>query len=164
MSRKEEILATQLLVVLETFKSAPDNYVTVERNRKTVPDSNLTPALVMMDGSTVPGAASGALSRSPRRSTGETGPRVSAVTWQPEIWLVPVLRDHHNDALGAWVNTESNKICKRILDDQQLWTIVGATGDIAYRGKSRDLRAGGTMAGNTRIDMQFTFLVYPEDF
>jgi len=147
LGRREDILV-RLMEILE----AVQGYSAVARNRGDM-DQNRRPALVLLDGdetSNLNGSGRGRVKMSP-----------AIVTMRPQVFILLKTTRPQNEDVGTDLNTRRGVIISAIADDAALITLLGPNGGIAYEGCETDLKSGGSLEGQMRLDFALTTTLNP---
>jgi hypothetical protein len=148
--RREQILV-RLLEVLATVEGILAAY----RDRGEFPDARL-PAAVLLDGK-----------ESMRTSTAGRGHRElppSVFILLPQIYVILRPRKNiTNDGVGEELSSYRVKVLKAILQDEPLRGLLGANGEIEFRGSETDMQSGSTLTGQLRLDLAFYYPFIPNE-
>jgi hypothetical protein len=126
-------------------------------------DNEKRPAIVILDGDETP-----VLTHGGRQNRAQSGRAYffapSVVAMKPEIY---VLMDEQAQTLqrndiGPALNAKRVQLVEVISQDDQLKALLGSNGVMIYQGCSTDLKSGGALSGQMRIDIQFNYVFFPK--
>lgn len=147
INRREEILA-RLFEILQGLAG----FTTKVRNRGLLANDVL-PAVVLLDGDeTIARAAEG---------RGRSRMSTVIVNMQPQIFIVLKTLKPTNENIGQDLNSLRGEIIRAIADDLQLAALIGPNGDIQYGGAETDLKSGGAVEGEMRLDFTIRTTMNP---
>jgi hypothetical protein len=151
IDKREDILARLYAILLESHSGDAGAVV---RNRGELPN-NMRPAKYLMDGDeeTDP--------RSENRGRPDRSPML--VNMKPVIYAAIEQRKPANEGAGEAVNEIRRDIIRAVLFDEQLKTIVGSNGSVAYAGCITDLERGRTMNGEIGLQFNIRYVLNPAD-
>jgi hypothetical protein len=147
LERREEILA-RLAVLLGLVEGIE----TVQRNKAAL-DNDRRPAIVLLDGDETTktlGDRRGRVAMSP-----------AVVTMRPQVFILLKSSKPQNDTVGADINAFRKAVLAAIATDTEFAALIGSHGDIAYLGCETDLKSGGTLEGQMRMDFAITTALNP---
>jgi hypothetical protein len=137
-----------------------DEYIaakTCVRNRKLTKQDD-RPAIAVLDGD------ERARLTGDNRGRGDHG-RIAIspqlMTMQPQVFILPDTQLPQNVTIGTVVNDFRLTIIRVIAQDPVLLGLVGSNGSIAYMSMETDLKSGGTLEGQSRLDFAFTYVLDP---
>jgi hypothetical protein len=159
--RREEILLRIMALLREMLEVG--DFVTVWRDRGEVPpvDSEtkapLLPAAILLDGRETPRV------RTEGHAYGRAPPG-TVMTLLPEVWVVLMPKENvTNEGVGEELSLYRVKLVGKILHDDTLIAIVGANGEIEYRGCETDMQSGGLLEGQMRLDFGLSYVLLPDE-
>ena len=147
INRREEVLS-RLLAILEGL----DGFETVVRNRGLL-DNDKFPGIVLLDGDET----------STKLADGRGRQRMSPVitAMHPQVFILLKTAQPTNENVGQNLNTRRGTIIGAISADAQLLALIGPNGDITYDGCETDLKSGGAMVGEMRLDLTIKCVMNP---
>lgn len=153
MIDRREQLMIRLMAILNTV----DGIRTVVRNRGLMRDEQ-RPAIVLLDGDESVRLQGSARSDSLLHPTTNTS--------SPEIYvLMNEMRVNNKDAddvgVGTFLNQYRVAILGAINASAELRSLLGPNGRIQYRGAVTDLKSGGALSGEMRMDFSFDYPFNP---
>lgn len=160
--RREEILL-RIMAILEGMLETTPGFATVWRDRGEIPpiDSEtkdpLLPAAILLDGNETPRVRTEGHAFN-RRIPG------FPITLLPEVWIVLMPKENVTNAgVGEELSAYRVKVLGNIVNDDTLIAIVGANGEIEYRGCATDMQSGGELTGQMRMDFGLTYTLLPDE-
>lgn len=142
--RREGILAR----LVEIFSTGIPGVVTAARNRTEVSGKN-RPALFIHDAAEDEIDFVGRPGR-PNHTT------KNMMSLTPQIYI---LIGEKSDVVGTRVSEMRRAVIAAIWNDDQLWNLVGATGDIRYTGCGLDTSAGESREARLEVNFVFTYML-----
>lgn len=162
ISKREQVLQRLRDIMTEQYVAAE----TVVRNRKLLRE-DVRPAIAILDGderARLTGDGQG------RGNFGRQRMTFQLMTMTPQVFVIPKgkLPMNENEPMGVTnIGTDANELIDIIIhvvaQDEELLTIVGNNGSIAYLGMETDLKSSGTLDGQCRLDFAFTYLLDPSE-
>lgn len=146
---KRELIILRLMAILAPSNTGAE---TVVRNRALL-SQDARPAIALLDGSEVQkltGARRGRVSMSPQ-----------LMIMTPQIFYLPTSKLPLNTGIGEDVNAFRIKIIEAVAGDAELIEILEAEGDIALVSVDTDLKSGGLLLGQARLDFAITYVLDP---
>lgn len=153
VSKREAILARIEEIMGEEYVTA----ATIVRNRG-LNKQDARPAIAIMDGDERARLTGDGLGRG---NTGRQQMTPQLMTMTPQIFILPDEKLPLNEGVGSLVNTMRDILIRVLANDTQLLDLVGSNGSIAYMGMETDLKSGGTLEGQCRLDFAFTYVLDP---
>lgn len=155
---RENILKRLLAV-----SQAASGFKTAVRNRGLL-DTEKRPAVVLLDGDETPVLTHGG--RSNRAHSGRSFYPATPVVMQmrPEIYILLEEKARvvtATDTIGPAVNAKRADLVRAITEDEQLQALLGANGTMIYNGCATDLKSGGSLSGQLRLDFLFNYVYFP---
>lgn len=155
MADTRELILNRLLVIA----TGQAGFVSAVRNRGLL-STEQRPALVLLDGRETPVLTHGG--RSNRARNGMLMPLTpSVMALQPEIYILLDERRPTNVNAGTAVGTLRVAFIKAVAEDAELLALLGANGGIIYNGYDTDLKSGGALSGQMRLDFSFSYTFFP---
>ena len=152
MTDKREMILTQMLTILQAIPGLAGVYRDVGPLNPTGDQgaANL-PAAILLDGD-----------ERPRVSTLGTSfgavPAAAVMTLDPEVWIVLMPRINMlNDGVGEELSDFRVKVLKAVLNNESLVAMLGANGEIEYRGCTTDMKQGRTIEGQICLFFGLTY-------
>jgi hypothetical protein len=147
INRREEVLA-RVFAILEGI----DGFATKARNRGLL-DNDALPGVVLLDGDET----------STKLADGRGRQRMSPVvaSMHPQVFVLLKTKQPTNQDVGQNLNAFRGEIIRAISGDAQLIALIGPNGDITYDGCETDLKSGGAMVGEMRLDFTIKTVMNP---
>lgn len=161
-SKREQILQRLEEVMSEEYIQAQ----TVVRNRALRREDD-RPSISILDGD------------ERARLTGDTGGRgptgrpiglPQLMTMTPQVFFIPkeLLPTNQTigvspENIGSIVNSYADIIVRTVIQDAVLQSLVGSNGSITLTLVETDLKSGGALQGQCRLDFAFTYLMDPSE-
>jgi hypothetical protein len=155
MSDTREQILTRILDIC----TGQVGFVSKVRNRGLL-KTDLRPAVVLLDGGESP-----VLTHGGRNNRGKQG-MIMALTPQimemkPELYITLPEDDPDNLDIGPNLNAKRIQIIKAIGGDELLLLLLGSNGGLVYNGCDTDLKSGGTLKGQMRLDFAYRYTLFP---
>ena len=150
MIDRRELILKRVVTLLEDTEGVE----TVARNRGLL-DNDKLPAVILLDGDE-------SADKIGRVSRGGMAPTINRM--RPEIYILlkdarpPVKND---GAQGTALNNFRMLVCEAIANDAELNTLLGSNGSQQYLGCTTDLKSGGSLSGQMRIDIALSYAFDP---
>lgn len=161
-SKREAILQRLKELFGEDYLAA----ATIVRNRGLL-EQDERPAIAILDGDQqqrLTGDDGG------RGNRGRVGMSFQLMTMRPQVFFLPkeLLPQNVTDAtppenIGTIVNHYADMIVRSVAQDPVLLALVGNNGSIAWTGMETDLKSGGTLQGQCRLDFALTYMFDPNE-
>lgn len=162
MIDRRELILSRLFALLGQVP----NVVGAYRNRGELPDTNKTPAVILLDGTETLHTHIGG------KSLVQMPPAV--ITLLPQIFIIlPICDDITNTTIngvsnpvGPTLNTFRVSVLKLLLNDDTLIAMVGPEGQIEYKGCDTDLQTGstiGALGAHMQINLAISYSLNPTD-
>lgn len=155
MADTRELILNRLLAIA----TGQAGFESAVRNRGLL-TTEKRPAIIVLDGRETPVLTHGG--RSNRARNGMSMPLTpSVMALQPEIYI---LLDEHrptNENVGTLLNTLRRSFIRALAEDTEMQSLLGANGGIVYNGADTDLKSGGALSGQMRLDFQFSYVFFP---
>jgi hypothetical protein len=153
VSKREAILVRMFEIFGEEYITAQ----TVVRNRALLKTDD-RPAIALMDGDerarlTGDGRGQG--------NTGRQQMTPQLMTMTPQVFVLPDEKLPANEGIGELVNMMRDIIVRTLANDPTLLALLGSNGSIAYLGMETDLKSGGALQGQCRLDFALTYVLDP---
>lgn len=164
MKDKRELILSQMLTLLTQvgtgWVAQVNGDLSVFRNRAEIPTDKL-PALVLLDGrESLKGGQPKSL------SMGLVPGQIPAQIYvlEPQVFIICKPRDTiENAGVGPELSTMRVKVLNAFLNDDNLGSLLGSNGDIAYLGHETDLQTGSTVLGQMQLNLQLSYVFDPND-
>jgi hypothetical protein len=153
-----ELILTRLLDILVEVTG----FTTRVRNRALLGNEK-RPAVVLLDGRETPVLTHGGRTNRARNGISlPLTPQIMAL--QPELYI---LMDEHRptnddtENVGTTLGRHRINVIKAIAEDAELQALLGSNGGIIYNGYDTDLKSGGALSGQMRLDFSFSYTFFP---
>jgi hypothetical protein len=90
----------------------------------------------------------------------------SIMALQPEIYILldeKRPRNEDTENVGTTLGGFRVRFIKAVAEDAELQALLGSNGGIIYNGYDTDLKSGGALSGQMRLDFQFSYTFFPTD-
>jgi hypothetical protein len=163
MTSREQIIRHVFDICVAHATDAAIDVKTVVRNRGLI-DNDKRPAIVILDGDEQP-----AILAPQSRTNSRHIFRPALVAMSPQIFIImdelrPTGDKLYNGQLvniGTSLNLRRDALVKVLVTDAPLANMLGPNGAIIYNGCETDLKSGGGLAGQMRIDFIIKYLYDP---
>jgi hypothetical protein len=159
MSDTRELILDRLLAI----STEVAGFTSAVRNRGLL-STEKRPAIILLDGRETPVLTHGG--RTNRARNGMLMPLTpSVMSLEPEIYMLldenrPTnVKDDVN--VGTRLGGFRVALIKAIAEDAELLSLLGANGGMLYNGYDTDLKSGGALSGQMRLDFQFRYTFFP---
>lgn len=153
---------TRELILARLLDIAVDQvgFVSKVRNRGLL-STDKRPAIVLLDGDESPVLTHGG--RSNRARSGGIMPMTPQVMQlKPELYItLPENDTSIQETLGTLLNAKRVQLIEAIAEDAPLLILLGSNGNIIYNGCATDLKSGGTLKGQMRLDLLLNYTFFP---
>jgi hypothetical protein len=153
MADKRELILVRLKGILEDVKTEL-SVVTVARNRGLLKNEK-RPALVVLDGDE-------RFRLTNDRHRGRAGMMAPSIQiMNPEIYILLDEARPITDETGTKLNQMRIVLVHAIATDSALATLVGSNGNVVYNGCVTDLKSGGALSGEMKLDFAIQYVFDP---